>query len=66
MERIRVSAAVKLGKVMMPIETPNGVKTERECKTVTVRGRVYQMEFVEGELLGTDLKTLEVVLLDME
>jgi hypothetical protein len=50
----------------MPVE---GKRRLREWKDVTVlelRGRRYQIEETDPELIGTDLETLEVVVFDLE
>lgn len=66
MDRVFVGKQMELGTILMPIEHADGVKGERKCQTVTVNGILYQIDFRNGNYLGTDLKTLEVVVLDME
>lgn len=68
MERVRVSASETVGitTVKMAVETPTGVKRWVDCKALSVFGRVFQIEHVAGEYVGTDLATLEVVVLVME
>jgi len=68
MERVYVSkfVSVQIGSTRMPIEGTHGLKGYQDCKTVTVSKVVYQVEYVGGVYYGTDLATLEVVVLDME
>jgi len=67
MERVRVSASETVGitTVKMAVETETGVKRWVDRKALSVLGRVFQIEHVNGEYVGTDLATLEVVVLEM-
>lgn len=68
MERISIPATVAYEslKVTMPIETDLGVSKWRECNAIKVFGKLYQVEFRKGVCYGTDLATLDEVILDIE
>lgn len=63
---IRIEDSPAWVPATMPVEGTRGLLKPKDVTVLELRGRRYQIEETDPELIGTDLESLEVVVFDLE